>query len=136
VNRADFWTLMFLAVGLKLPLVGLLAAIWYAAKLGDQAHAAHEPPTARMALCAYCGTRITVGYDAAYVHQRATGISARTGEATFDVETRLVREELRLPDRYVVEPSRCPGCGEAAVWTPIEPLAEPAAQALEPVRPS
>ena len=45
-------------------------------------------PVARMALCGYCGTRITVGY-AAGVHQQATQIASRTGQATFDVETRL-----------------------------------------------
>ena len=28
---------MFLAVALKLPLIGLFIAIWYAAKLGDEA---------------------------------------------------------------------------------------------------
>ena len=133
---ADFWMVMFLAVALKLPLIGLFAAIWYAAKLGDRAQAAHAAPESRMALCGYCGLRITLGYDASTVHQRAAGIAARTGQAAFDVETRLVREELAMPDRYVVEPSRCPGCGEAAAWVAIEPLPEGAARALEPVRPS
>ena len=133
----DFWMVMFLAVALKLPLIGLFAAIWYAAKLGDQAQAANQlPPVSRMSLCGYCGTRITVGYDASTVHERAAGIAARTGQAPFDVETRLVREELGMPDRYVVEPSRCPACGEEAAWVAIEPLSEGAADALEAVRPS
>ena len=56
---------MFLAVALKLPLIGLFMAIWYAAKLGDEAQPSHAAPVARMALCGYCGTRIMVGYDAA-----------------------------------------------------------------------
>jgi hypothetical protein len=100
---------MFLAVGLKLPLIGLFYVIWKAAKLGDQAHAAQgSTPVSRMALCGYCGSRITIGYDASRVHQRAAGIAARTGQAAFDVETRLVREELALPDRYPVEPTRAP----------------------------
>jgi hypothetical protein len=51
------------------------------------------------------------------------------------VETRLVREELALPDRYPVEPTRCPGCGEHTVWAPIEALPDDAALALEPLRP-
>jgi hypothetical protein len=126
---------MFLAVALKLPLIGLFTAIWYAAKLGDQAHEVHATPISRMALCGYCGSRITIGYDATVVHQRAAGIAARTGQAAFDVETRLVREELALPDRYPVEPTRCPGCGEHTVWAPIEALPDGAALALEPLRP-
>lgn len=124
---------MFLAVALKLPLIGLFTAIWYAAKLGDEAHEVRRPPVARMALCAYCGTRITVGYDAADVHQRATVIAARTGHAAFDIETRLVREQLSQPHHHVVEPTRCPGCGEAAAWVTIEPLAAAAARAIDPV---
>jgi hypothetical protein len=135
VSRADFWMVMILAVALKLPLIGLFTAIWYAAKLGDQAHEVHVAPVSRMALCSYCGSRITVGYDASMVHQRAAGIAARTGQAAFDVETRLVREELALPDRYVVEPTRCPGCGEQSVWVPIEPLPDAHAEALTAVRP-
>ncbi|HVI17639.1 MAG: hypothetical protein ACJ738_11310 [Gaiellales bacterium] len=136
MNHADFWVVMFLAVGLKLPLIGLFYVIWKAAKLGDQAHAAQgSAPVSRMALCGYCGARITIGYDAGRVHQRAAGIAARTGQAAFDVETRLVREELALPDRYPVEPTRCPGCGEHTVWAPIEALPDSAAIALEPLRP-
>jgi hypothetical protein len=126
---------MFLAVALKLPLVGLFAAIWYAAKLGDQAHQIHAAPVSHMALCGFCGARITVGYDAGIVHERAIGIAARTGQAAFDVETRLVREELALPDRYAVEPTRCPGCGEHTVWVPIEPLDDESTAALQAVRP-
>jgi hypothetical protein len=136
VGHADFWVVMFLAVALKLPLIGLFTAIWYAARLGDQAHAGRIGlPVSRMALCSFCGARITVGYDAAQVHQRATGIAARTGQAAFDVETRLVREELSLPDRYAVEPTRCPACGEHTVWVSIEPLDEDTARAFDPVRP-
>ncbi len=135
VSRADFWMVMFLAVALKLPLIGLFTAIWYAAKLGDQAQPSHMAPVARMALCGYCGTRITLGYDAADVHERATAIAARTGQAAFDVETGLVREELAQADRHVVEPTRCPGCGEPAAWVTIEPLAAAAARAIDPVGP-
>ena len=126
---------MFLAVALKLPLIGLFSAIWYAAKLGDKAHEVHSPPVSHMALCGYCGARITVGYDAGVVHERATGIASRTGQAAFDVETRLVREELSLPDRYAVEPTRCPGCGEHTVWVSIEPLDDASTAALQPMRP-
>ena len=61
VNHADFWVVMFLAVGLKLPLIGLFYVIWKAAKLGDQAHAERgSTPVSRMALCGYCGTRIRI----------------------------------------------------------------------------
>ena len=35
---------MFLAVALKLPLIGLFIAIWYAAKLGDEAQPPYAPP--------------------------------------------------------------------------------------------
>jgi hypothetical protein len=137
VGHADFWVVMFLAVALKLPLIGLFTAIWYAAKLGDQAHAqaGHASPVSRMSLCGYCGSRITVGYDAAGVHRRAVGIAARTGQAAFDVETQLVREELALPDHYAIEPTRCPGCGELTVWVPIEPLDEETGRTFDPVRP-
>jgi hypothetical protein len=126
---------MFLAVALKLPLIGLFIAIWYAAKLGDEAQPPYAPPVARMALCGYCGTRITVGYDAAGVNRRAKEIASRTGQAAFDVETRLVREELAQPERHVVEPTRCPGCGEPAAWVTIEPLTPAAARAIDPVGP-
>jgi hypothetical protein len=135
VSRADFWMVMFLAVALKLPLIGLFIAIWYAAKLGDEAQPPYAPPVARMALCGYCGTRITVGYDAAGVNRRAKEIASRTGQAAFDVETRLVREELAQPERHVVEPTRCPGCGEPAAWVTIEPLTAAAARAIDPVGP-
>jgi hypothetical protein len=124
---------MFLAVALKLPLIGLFTAIWYAAKLGDEAQLTHAAPVARMALCGYCGTRITLGYDAAAVHQRATEISSRTGQAAFDIETRLVREELAQPGHHVVEPARCSGCGEPSAWVTIDPLEPAAARALAPV---
>ena len=76
-----------------------------------------------------------LGYDAAGVHQRAAQIAKRTGQATFDVETRLVREELAQPDRHVVAPTRCPGCGEPAAWVTIEPLTAAAARAIDPVGP-
>jgi hypothetical protein len=129
VNSADLWTFVFLALILKIPLLGVLGAIWYAARQRDRSNAEPLPPTARMALCAYCGTRITMGYDAVAIHAEAARVAAGSGEALFDVETRLVRDALRGADHFVVEPDRCPGCGELAVWTPIEPL-DPARQPL------
>jgi hypothetical protein len=136
VGHADFWVVMFLAVALKLPLIGLFTAIWYASRLADKANS--DPPGApisRMSLCGFCGARITIGYDAVLVHQRAATIAARTGQAAFDVETRLVREELAMPDRYAIEPTRCPACGEQTVWAPIEPLDDDTARAFDSVRP-
>jgi hypothetical protein len=122
VASADLWTFVFLALILKVPVLGVLGAIWYAARSQDQAKAQGVPSTARMSLCAYCGTRITAGYDAVAIHTEAARMAAVSGEALFDVETRLVRASLREPNHYAVEPLRCPGCGESAAWTPIEPL--------------
>ena len=134
MNSADAWTVIFLALILKLPLAFLLWAIWYAARLADRS----EPPppvrTQRLALCGYCGHRISVGYDAVDAHRQAAAIAASTGEASFDVETRLIRNELGRPDCFPVEPTRCPGCGETAMWAPIEPLDERTARALETSR--
>ena len=131
----DVWALVFLALMLKIPLIGLAVALWFAIKRHDEIKPEVVPLRSQMALCGYCGARITVGYDASIVHERAMGIAARTGQAAFDVETRLVREELSLPDRYAVEPTRCPGCGEQTVWVPIEPLDDESTAALQPVRP-
>jgi hypothetical protein len=119
---ADVWVVIFLALVLKLPLFGVLAAIWIGFRKFDGARPAVFPPASRMALCAYCGTRITVGYDAAAIHARAETIARGTRQAAFDVETRLVREAITQPGHYAEEPRLCPGCGEEAVWTPIEPI--------------
>jgi hypothetical protein len=136
LSHAEFWTVILLAVVLKLPLALVLWAIWYGAKLADRA----EPPPPvherRMALCGYCGHRIAVGYDAAEVHREATLISASTGEAPFDIETRLIRRELAEPDHFPVEPTRCPGCGESAAWVAIDALDDQTSAALASVRPS
>jgi len=35
---------------------------------------------------------------------------------------RRVREALRQTNHYATEPRFCPGCGDEAVWTPIEPI--------------
>jgi hypothetical protein len=131
---AQFWTVIFLGVVLKIPLIFLFWAIWRAAKMFDAQEPPPMPQTSRLALCAYCGTRITVGYDAAAVHLRAAQIAERTGQAAFDIESRLVREELSRPRHYAIEPSRCPGCGEIAAWAPIEPLDEESMAAIRSVR--
>jgi hypothetical protein len=131
VGKADAWMLIFLAVVLKLPLALILWAIWKAAKLADRA----EPPPPvhikRLALCGYCGHRIAVGYDAGDMHRQATTIATSTGEAPFDVETRLIRAELSQPDSFAVEPTRCPGCGESGAWVAIETLDDVTARAIE-----
>lgn len=118
----EVWVVIFLALVLKLPLFGVLAAIWIGFRKFDADRPPAAPSAARMSLCAYCGTRISLGYDAAALHERATGIASRTGQAAFDIETRLVREAFAQPDHYPEEPRFCPGCGEEAVWTPIEPI--------------
>ena len=118
----EVWVVIFLALILKLPLFGVLAAIWIAFRKFDEDRPASAPPAARMSLCAYCGTRIALGYDATAMHERATAIARTTGQAAFDIETRLVREAFAQPDHYPEEPRYCPGCGEEAVWTPIEPI--------------
>ena len=122
MNSADLWTFVFLALILKVPVLGVLGAIWYAARNQDRITSHALPQTAQLALCAYCGTCITTGYDAFAIHAQAERVAAGSGEALFDIETRLVREAMRGPGHFVVAPERCPGCGEQAVWAPIEPL--------------
>ena len=128
--------MILLAVVLKLPLALVLWAIWYGAKLADRAETPPPVHERRMALCGYCGHRIAVGYDAAEMHREATLIAASTGEAPFDVETRLIRRELAEPDHFPVEPTRCPGCGESAAWVAIDTLDDETSAALASVRPS
>ena len=118
----DVWALVFLAIMLKLPLIGIAVALWMAFKRYDEVRPELTPLQSRMALCAYCGTRITVGYDADVLHEQAHRIGSRTGEAVFEVESRLVREALRQSHHYASEPRYCPGCGDEAAWTPIEPI--------------
>jgi hypothetical protein len=118
----DVWALVFLAIMLKLPLIGIAVALWMAFKRYDEVRHELTPLQSRMALCAYCGTRITVGYDANVLHEQAHRIGSRTGEAVFEVESRLVREALRQSNHYASEPRYCPGCGDEAAWTPIEPI--------------
>ena len=128
--------MILLAVVLKLPLALVLWAIWYGAKLADRAETPPPVHEQRMALCGYCGHRIALGYDAAEMHREATLIAASTGEAPFDVETRLIRRELAEPDHFPVEPTRCPGCGESAAWVAIDTLDDETSAALASVRPS
>jgi DNA-directed RNA polymerase subunit RPC12/RpoP len=118
----DVWTVVFLAVVLKLPLLVLVFALWRAFRIRDREVAQADALVSRIALCAYCGSRITVGYDAVALHEQAVAIARGTGEATFDVESRLIQGTLREHHHYVVEPVRCPDCGEQAVWTPIEAI--------------
>jgi hypothetical protein len=118
----DVWALVFLAIMLKLPLIGIAVALWMAFKRYDEVRPELTPLQSRMALCAYCGTRLTVGYDANVLHEQAHRIGSRTGEAVFEVESRLVREALRQSNHYASEPRYCPGCGDEAAWTPIEPI--------------
>jgi hypothetical protein len=136
LSHAEFWTVILLAVVLKLPLALVLWAIWYGAKLADRAETPPPVHERRMALCGYCGHRIALGYDAAEMHREATLIAASTGEAPFDVETRLIRRELAEPDHFPVEPTRCPGCGESAAWVAIDTLDDETSAALASVRPS
>ena len=131
----ELWTVIILMVVLKLPLAWVLWAIWYGARLADRVGDVPPEYHRRLALCGYCGHRIVVGYDAGDVHRQATLIATSTGEAPFDVETRLIREELSQPGSYPIEPGRCPGCGETGAWVPIEPLDELTSRALAPARP-
>jgi len=82
----DVWALVFLAIMLKLPLIGIAVALWMAFKRYDEVRPELTPLQSRMALCAYCGTRITVGYDADVLHEQAHRIGSRTGEAVFEVD--------------------------------------------------
>jgi len=136
LSHAEFWTVILLAVVLKLPLALVPWAIWYGAKVADRAETPPPVHERRMALCGYCGHRIALGYDAAEMHREATLIAASTGEAPFDVETRLIRRELAEPDHFPVEPTRCPGCGESAAWVAIDTLDDETSAALASVRPS
>jgi hypothetical protein len=117
----DVWVVIFLALVLKLPLLLLLWAIWKGFRLHDEQPTA-DPLISRMALCGYCGARITVGYDAALLHGQAAQIAQRTGEAAFDVETRLIRAAVTQPRHYPAEPEFCPDCGERTTWAPIEAI--------------
>ena len=75
LSHAEFWTVILLAVVLKLPLALVLWAIWYGAKLADRAETPPPVHEQRMALCGYCGHRIAIGYDAAEMHREATLIA-------------------------------------------------------------
>jgi hypothetical protein len=132
---ADLWTFVILALVLKIPILGLLWVLWKAATLDDRARPAPGPPIERMMLCAYCGTRITVGYDAVRLNAEASDISVSTGQAAFDVESRLVHKELAQPGHFALEPRTCPGCGEQGVWVDIDPLEAVMAAAVDPARP-
>lgn len=118
----DVWAVVFLALILKLPLAGILVALWMAFRRADGAQPPPMPLEARILLCAYCGTRVTVGYDAGRLHAEAERVARRSGQAAFDVETRLVREAIAQPGHYSEAPRVCPGCGDEAVWAPIEPV--------------
>ena len=122
MSSADFWTFVFLGLVLKLPLLALFAALWYAVRLQDREPRAVGAVPRHMALCAYCGTCITIGYDSAAVHDEAERIARATGEATFDVESRLVHAEFDDEDRYARPPAFCPSCGEQGAWARIGPI--------------
>jgi hypothetical protein len=122
MNNADLWALFFLAVVLKIPVVVLVWVLWKAFRAQDDAHKVSPPFISRMALCGYCGSRITVGYDANLLHEQAQRIAQRSGEAAFDVESRLIRAAVTQPHHHPAEPEHCPDCGERTVWLPIEPI--------------
>src|ERR1700753_668915 len=122
MGRGDLWALIFLGLVLKLPLIALVVVLWRAFRAQDESKPATIPYISRMALCAYCGSRITVGYDAEVLHNQARHISERTGEAAFDVESRLIRAAVTQPHHHPAEPEFCPDCGERTVWAPIEPV--------------
>ena len=117
----DVWAVIFLALVLKLPLLLLLWALWKGFRLQEE-RPPSDPTISRMALCGYCGARITVGYDATLLHGQAVQIAGRTGEAAFDVETRLIRAAVTQPRHYPAEPEFCPDCGERTTWAPISPI--------------
>jgi hypothetical protein len=118
----DVWAVIFLALILKVPLMFLLWALWKGFSLQDTGPPPSDPTISRIALCGYCGSRITVGYDAAILHGQAERIAGRTGEATFDVETRLIRAAVTQPRHFPMEPEHCPDCGERTTWAPIQPI--------------
>ncbi len=130
----DVFTVVFLALILKLPLFVLVWVLWRAFRSADAERPPGDPLISRIALCGYCGARITVGYDAALLHGQATHIADRTGEATFDVETRLIRAAVTQPHHFAGEPEHCPDCGERTVWAPIEPI-DLSGYAVAPGRP-
>src|SRR4051794_35488363 len=118
----DVWALVFLALMLKIPLIGLGVALWFAIKRHDEIKPEVVPLRSQMALCGYCGTRITVGYDANLLHEQAHRIGTRTGEAVFDVESRLRRAAPRPPHHHATPPRSCPRCGGEGGSAAIEPL--------------
>jgi hypothetical protein len=128
------WAVIMLGFLLKVPIAFLLWVLWKGFRLFDEA----EPPppvrTRTHMLCGYCGHRIAVGYDAELVHVEAVKVAQSTGQAAFDVETRLIRAEFGQPDSFPVEPTRCPGCGENSVWVAIPALDPVTSAALDDVR--
>jgi hypothetical protein len=131
VSRADFWMVMFLAVALKLPLIGLFMAIWYAAA-GRQAQPSHAAGRQDGALWLLWdadhgrvrGRRPPAG-DADRVTHRAGHIRRRDATGREELAQRIDTSSSR----------RAPGCGEPAAWVTIEPLAPAAARAIDPVGP-
>ncbi len=122
MGNGDLWALVFLGLVLKVPLIVLVWVLWKAFRRADSAHKSSAPFISRMALCGYCGSRITVGYDAELLHAQAQRISETSGEAAFDVESRLIRAAVTQPHHHPAEPEFCPDCGERTVWAPIEPI--------------
>ena len=122
MGNGDLWALVFLGLVLKVPLIALVWVLWKAFRGADRANKTSAPFISRMALCGYYGSRITVGYDAELLHGQAERISQTTGEAAFDVETRLIRAAVTQPHHHPAEPEFCPDCGERTVWAPIEPI--------------
>lgn len=122
MGSGDVWALVFLGLVLKVPLIALIYVLWRAWRAQDETRHTTAPLISRMALCGYCGSRITVGYDAEVLHGQAQRISDRTGEAAFDVESRLIRAAVTQPHHHPVEPEFCIDCGERTVWLPIEPI--------------
>ena len=115
---------IFLALVLKLPLIGIFAALWVAfqAKFDEDRpavgpsgrpdgpvrllrHAHHRSATTRT--CCTSG-RTAIGAARA----RRCSTSSRGSCAS----------RSRSPTTTPSEPRYCPGCGDEAVWTPIEPI--------------
>ena len=118
----QFWVIFILGVVLKVPIFILGWVLWRAFRVRDQQNPPSDPVISRMALCAYCGSRITIGYDAELLHRQAVLVSESTGEGTFDIESRLIRAAVGQPRHYPDEPDFCPDCGEQTTWAPIEPI--------------